>query len=78
VNLKNTYYNITWFLSIVNTINPQSKNVKLVSWHLKVKCGSDHNGFSKGKEHMPFHGLVDHVKDYFIQKMSSHYYKSEV
>jgi len=78
VNLKNTYCNITWFLLIINIINPQNKNVKLVSWHPIIKCGSDHNGFSKGKEHMPFHGIVDRVKDYLIQKMSFHYYKSGV
>jgi hypothetical protein len=53
----------------VNIINHKNKNVKSTLSHPKVKYGSDHNGFNKGKEHMPFHGLIDHDKDYLIRKM---------
>lgn len=35
----------------------------------RSKCGSDRNGFNKGKEHMSFHGLVDHARDCFTIKM---------
>jgi hypothetical protein len=37
--------------------------------HFEIRCGIDCDGFNMSREHMPFHGLSDHVKDYFIRKI---------
>jgi len=34
--------------------------------HLKIKCGNNCGGFNKGRKNMGFHGLLDHVRYYFI------------
>jgi len=52
----------------VNAIYYQSKHVKSSSKHSKIKYGGNCGGFSKGRKDMGFHGLVDHVRYYFISK----------
>jgi hypothetical protein len=41
----------------------------LTCGHLEIKCGNDYNGFNMNREHMPFHGLTDHVRDHFTKKI---------
>jgi len=43
--------------------------LNIICEHLKIKCGTVYDGFNMNREHMPFHGLIDHVRDHFTKKI---------
>jgi hypothetical protein len=69
MTFKDVYCDMTWFALVVDVIHHQCKSIKSSMWHSQIKCGFQYNSFNKlSMKNMTFHGLIDHVKDYFIHE----------
>lgn len=61
---------MTCFPFFIDVVYNQHKTIKTSSKHLQIKSANNCDYFNKGKTHISFHGLNNHVWENLMNELS--------